>query len=95
MDLHGLMLDRLDQVTEKYLIRDPLPGYKPHLVTKKPEYRKKKFGSCDKCPKSVQAECRDRMIQRPAMPMMCELLDELDVLASGLDEKVLKILRSI
>jgi len=30
------------------------------------------------------------MIQRPEMPVMCELADELDCLASGLDEKGLK-----
>jgi len=86
------MLDRFDQVTEKYLIRDPLSGYKPRLVTKKPEYRKRTLGSCSKCPKKVQDECRYRMVHRSEMPVMCEVWDSLDVLASGFDEKAKKIL---
>ena len=81
-------------MTDTYLIRDNRQSYTPRLVTKKPEYRKKKLGSCKKCPKSVQEECRYRIIHRPEMPMMCEVWDQLDVLTSGLDEKVLKILRS-
>ena len=80
-------------MTDTYLIRDNRQGYAPRLVTKKPEYRKKKLGSCKKCPIRIQLECRDRQLNRPEMPMMCELVDELDVLTSGLDEKVKKILR--
>lgn len=92
MDLYRLMLDRLDQLTEKYLIRDNRPKYTPRLVTKKPEYRKRMLGSCKKCPERIQAECRDRIRHRPNMPVMCERLDELDVLASGLDENVKDVL---
>ena len=82
-------------MTEKYLIRDNRPRYTPRLVTKKPEYRKKMLGSCAKCPLSIQVECRDRQLNRPEMPMMCELFDSLDVMASGLDDKTLKILASV
>ena len=82
-------------MTEKYLIRDNRQRYKPRLVTKKPEYRKRMLGSCSKCPKKVQEECRYRMIHRPEMPMMCELWDVLDVLASGFDDKTIKILGSM
>lgn len=79
-------------MNEKYLIRDPLPGCKPRLVTKKPEYRKRMLGSCSKCPDKIQEECRFRQLHRPKMPMMCELFDELDVFVLEFDKKVLKIL---
>jgi len=94
MGLHHPVLNRLDQMTGAYFKRVPPSSYTPRFVTKRPEYEKKKWGECKVCPERVQAECRHRQMTDPAMPMMCELVDELDVLASGLDEKVLKILRT-
>lgn len=82
-------------MTEKYLIRDNRQRYTPRLITHKPEYRKKMLGSCKKCPERIQAECRDRQVNSPNMPMMCELWDVLDALASGFDNKTLKILASV
>lgn len=74
-------------MNEKYLIRDNRPKYKPRLVTKKPEYRKRMLGSCKKCPEKVQAECWDRIRHRPNMPVMCEVHDELDYLMLDLEDR--------
>ena len=85
VDLHRPVLDRLDQLTEKYLIRDNRPRYTPRLVTQKPEYRKKMLGSCGKCPEKIQVECRDRIRHRPNLPVMCERLDELDCMMLSIE----------
>jgi len=82
-------------MTDTYSRRVPPPRYTPRLVTEKPEYVKEKWGECHVCPERIQAECRDRQLHHPGMPMMCEVWDQLDVLTSGTDEKVLKkILRN-
>jgi len=71
-------------MTETYLIRNPRPSFIPRLVNKEPEYAKQRWGECSTCPEEVYAECRRRQLFQPEMPMMCERLDELDVM--GLDE---------
>ena len=79
-------------MTATYFKRVSPPSYRPCFVTERPEYVKTRWGECKVCPKRVQAECRDRQLNRPAVPMMCEIFDELDCLALGIEPSKILIL---